>query len=397
MNIENKKEIRYYFFIMCIYFFTFQNAIQKIVPIFQYWDEIFAILLIPVLIVYSIKSKGRILVKKYNLIIIISLLILVFSGLYSNIKYKYQTLELVFNDLLLVLKFFMAYFISELVFKIDYMEKERKKISKHIKLITIFLFIMTILNYIFNLYDGEIRYGIKSNKLFYEHPTYLSAVCVGLLANLIIFEKKINKKYTYIILFILATTVRVKTIGFIFAFLCLIYFVDKKNKKLTFSKIGIVALITIAITYEQLEFYFLKNNDFARSVLLNTSIKIANDYFPFGTGFATYGSYNSIKNYSPIYLRYGINNIYGLEKGKAYFVSDCFWPMILGQFGYIGFILYILCILFIFKKIQKQYRTETKYLYIAKITCLLYLLISSTSESAFVNPISMPLAIILGM
>lgn len=397
MNIKNGKEIRYYFFIICIYLFTFQNALQKTIPIIQYLDEIFALLLIPVLIVHLIKSKNRFLIKKYDLIIIVALSILVFTGIYSNIKYKYQPLKLAISDMLLILKFFMAYYLSGFIFKNEYINKYSKDVSKHIKLIIIFLLIMTILNYAFNLYSGEIRYGIKSNSLFYEHPTYLSAVCVMLLANLIMFEKKINWLYTGIIVFILCTTIRVKAIGFIFAFFCLAYFVNKRNRKITFSKIGIVALIIVAVAYQQLKFYFITIDDSARNVLLSTSIEIANDYFPFGTGFATYGSYNSAKEYSPIYKMYQIDNVFGLEEGKTFFISDNFWPMILGQFGYIGLMAYGICVLYVFKKIQEQYKTENKYIYIAKIICLLYLLISSTSESAFVNPISLPLGIILGM
>ena len=397
MIIEDKKGIRYYFLILCIYIFVFQNAIQKYVPIFQYFDEIFALLLVPVLIVHLLKAKNRFLIKRYDFIIVVSIFILAFVGIYSNVKFKYQSSSLAISDLLLVLKFFMAYYLSGFIFKNENIEKYGKNIVKHIKLIVIFLLIMTILNYAFNLYNGEIRYGIKSNKIFYEHPTYLSAVCVILLANIIIFEKKINWKYTCIILFILVTTFRFKAIGFVCTFLGLAIFLERANKKITFSKIGIIALIIIAISYQQLEFYFIKLDESARNVLLNTSIKIANDYFPVGTGFATYGSIFSAKRYSPIYKMYQIDNVYGLEEGKAFFVSDSFWPMILGQFGYIGLIAYIICILCIFKKIQAQYIKENKYMYIAKIICLLYLLISSTSESAFVNPIAIPLAIILGM
>lgn len=397
MDADNKKEIRYYFFVLCIYLFIFQNALQRYIPIFQYADEIFALLLIPVLIIHIVKSKNRFVIKKYDLIIVVSLLILVIIGIYSNIKYGYQQPLMVISDLLLVLKFFMVYYLSGYIFKSEKMEIYSKNIVKHVKFIIIFLFIMTIFNYAFNLYVGEIRYGIKSNKLFYEHPTYLSAVCVILLANLIIFEKKLNWKYICIILLILITTFRFKAIGFVGAFLVLAIYLKRNNKKITFLKLGIVALIIFAITYQQLEYYFIKLDDSARNVILNTSIEIANDYFPIGTGFATYGSAFSVKKYSPVYKMYQINNIYGLEEGKAYFASDSFWPMVLGQFGYIGLIMYFISILYIFKKIQAQYKKENKYMYIAKLISLLYLIISSTSESAFVNPMAIPFAIILGM
>lgn len=94
---------------------------------------------------------------------------------------------------------------------------------------------------------------------------------------------------------------------------------------------------------------------------------------------------------------YGLNNIYGLQPRYSIFVSDTFWPMIMGQFGIVGVCSYLLCIYYIFKNIQNEYKVANKYQYIAKFLALFYLIISSTSESAFVNPMAMPLAIIIGI
>ena len=71
--------------------------------------------------------------------------------------------------------------------------------------------------------------------------------------------------------------------------------------------------------------------------------------------------------------------------------------MLLGQFGYIGMGVYILIIIIIFIKIQHGYKIENKAIYISKITALVYLLISSTSESAFVNPMAIALAITIAI
>ena len=82
---------------------------------------------------------------------------------------------------------------------------------------------------------------------------------------------------------------------------------------------------------------------------------------------------------------------------NAIFVSDTFWPMILGQFGYLGLISYIFIIYKIYVDIQKNYSKQNKGVYQAKMICLGYLIISSIAESAFVNPISIAMAIILGL
>lgn len=151
------------------------------------------------------------------------------------------------------------------------------------------------------------------------------------------------------------------------------------------------------IAYDQIEYYFFTSDDIARGVLLETSIKIANEHFPVGAGFGTFASYFSATNYSPIYAKYNIQDVHGLTKENPSFISDSFWPMLIGQFGYIGAILYLICIILMLVKIQKKFSIENKYKYIAKISILAYLMISSTSESAFVNPMAISLALILGI
>jgi hypothetical protein len=79
----------------------------------------------------------------------------------------------------------------------------------------------------------------------------------------------------------------------------------------------------------------------ARSVLYNTSFRIAKDFFPFGSGLGTFGGWISALYYSPLYTQYNISNVYGLEKGGK-FLMDTFWPYLIAQFGIFGAILYCL-------------------------------------------------------
>jgi hypothetical protein len=74
-------------------------------------------------------------------------------------------------------------------------------------------------------------------------------------------------------------------------------------------------------------------------MLYRASFQIAADYFPFGSGLATFGGWISAIFYSPIYSKYGLESISGLEQGGT-FITDTFWPYIIGQFGILGFFLY---------------------------------------------------------
>lgn len=384
----------YYVLVIIIYLLVFQNFLQVHIPIVKYADEALAVLIFPIILLRKNSWK----IKRYDLLLVIGLILILITGMYSSLKLKYQGITMMLSDALLVNKFFLVYFLFNMLRKeID--EIESTKILFHFKIVTILLFILTILNYLFKLYPYSYRYGIMSNRLFYQHPTFFAAACVFLLCGLIMFSEKINKKYLFITIFMIFTTLRTKAIVFGIVALGLIIYLERSNKKITFSKIGIIAIISVIIAFQQIEFYFIEVDNSARNVLLKTSIQIASDYFPLGTGFATFGSYFSAKEYSPIYSLYGISDIYGIQKDSPTFITDSFWPMILGQFGYLGLIVYVILLFIIFRKIQLEYKdsNKSKKKYIAKIIALAYLMISSTSESAFVNSLAIPLAIILGL
>lgn len=66
------------------------------------------------------------------------------------------------------------------------------------------------------------------------------------------------------------------------------------------------------------------------------------------TWFATFGSDQAARNYSRLYYQYGFNSLFGMNTKDGSFLSDTFWPMAIGQFGWIGSILYILIYVRIF-------------------------------------------------
>lgn len=395
--IKKKDKFTIYIFIVIIYILIFQNVFQKYIRLFQYFDEILAILFIPYLIMFLLNRKS-LKISKYDFIILLSLFGIFVIGIYSNLKYKYQNISIAFADVLLLFKFFLTYFMFSIINRKHLFEENKAIILKNLKIIVMILFVFTLVNYVFRIYPAEKRYlGIMVNKIFYDHPTNLVAVCVFLLTSLIYFDSKVKTKYTFILIFLIFTTLRMKAIGFIIVFCAITLYINKKNKKIKFSKILILAIICVIAVYNQIEYYFIGADDSARKALLTTSFKIANNYKPFGTGFATFASYYSTKSYSPVYSLYSIQNVYGLSKGNSSFVSDNFWPMILGQFGYIGLILYGICIGLIFKKIQNSYTVNSKYQYLAKMLTLIYLLISSTSEAIFAHQLAILLVIILAI
>lgn len=381
-------------FIITMYIFVFQNLLQEYLSLFQYFDELFVLLIVPVLIIHLSKNNYKIKIYKNDKKIIIFLGIIIFIGLIQNFRLCFQNIRYYMSDVLLFLKFFLGYFLSRLILNEDFFNKYNVKIKNHVKLITMLLLLFTIANYLFKLYPAQIRYGIMSNQLFYSHPTYLAAVCIFLFVLYTILNNKTFDIINIIQIFIILSTLRIKAIAAAIGVIIIHSIIKATNKKINLNKLAILAIILLIVGYSQFQYYFLSDG-FARKELLFTSFKIARDYFPLGTGFATYGTYFSGVSYSPVYYKYGLNRVWGLGKGEDFF-SDTFWPAILGQFGYLGLLLYVLIVICLYKQIQSEYEKNNK-IYIAKIACLLYLLISSTSESAFFNTIAVPLSLIIGI
>jgi len=394
-----KINIKYSITLVCMYILIFQNVLQNFIPIIQYFDEILALSVIPLFIIRTTNKKTKLKFCNRDFIIIFLIITLLFDGFLASSIYKIQPINISLSDALLVAKFFFTYFLAKICLDFEFIEKNKNKFKKHINFLLIIFLFLTIFNYIFKIWPGEYRFGIMSNRLFYSHSTYLAAICIFILSVYILLSDNLKKKrfYTLILMILLLSTMRFKAIGALCAIIGVIFLVNHSNKKISISKFGVLALVALFLVWNQIEYYYIELNDSARSQLTQKSIQIAKDYFPIGAGFGTYGSYMSAVSYSPLYSRYGLNKIYGLQSTNSKFISDTFWPMIIGQFGFIGLICYALIIVCIFKNIQEDFDSNRKQLYLSKICCLLYLLISSTSESSFVHPVAIPLALIIGI
>lgn len=88
------------------------------------------------------------------------------------------------------------------------------------------------------------------------------------------------------------------------------------------------------------------NEGHVRIGMYLASFNIANDFFPFGSGFGSFGSLASISGgYSELYYTYGVDSIgsnseIAVAEG-AHTLLDTFWPHIIAELGYIGSFLYI--------------------------------------------------------
>lgn len=378
-----------------IILFTLQNWLDNINGVFSYIDELPALFAIIYYLLHIKTNKGRSLTKEDRFYITF-LTCFTLTALLGNILYKYQTVDLVAIDLLTNLKFFFSIYLAYHVLKKDL--REYRYLLKLIRFISAVNIVLFLVDRIVNIFPGQYRYGIKSAVLYFDHSTYLAGMCAFFVATLSYYGIKKNKLYISANLILILFSLRAKAIGAVVCYVVLYIVIIKFHSKLKVWQIVALAVAGIGVAWSQIYFYFIAlGGHSARSVMLFTSLKIMTDYFPIGTGFATFASHSAAVNYSPVYVLYGFREIYelsGLSNATSFF-DDHFWPIIFGQTGFIGTICYIGVLFILFKKIQKVKKIDLQK-YFSAMFVFLYLLISSMAEPAFNNSISIPFAMLLG-
>jgi len=189
---------------------------------------------------------------------------------------------------------------------------------------------------------------------------------------------------------------------FVFSIICIQFISSKVRVSIKYIMGGIVACVLIIFaTWTKFNNYFvegLDNEEIARPVLYHTSINIMNDFFPLGSGYGSFAEDASRKYYSPVYDMYGISGVYGLSRDYDAFVADTFFPVIIGQFGLIGIVLFISFWLFIIKRVNRFYVTKKYKLdYNICLIIIVTIIIESIAGPMFVSFTGIPYLFLLAL
>lgn len=357
----------------------------------RYVDEIISVIAFVILTLYY--TKGKVILTKEEKNIILCFCIFLAFGLISNIFNPLQRWVVNIVDIITCSRFLIFYLIGRILFKRINILKLLYEMESLCKFLTCLVSGLAIIQiFIYPIFPrGDYRYFMYSLELFFGHPTYMAVFCMTcvsvFIANIGINEKKYktNMKYIFVLLLLMSLTMRTKAIASA-VIVALLWFTMVKMKitsKLFIIIAGAITAIPIG-TKSIIGYYMTNTQEFVRARLFFDSITLANKYFPLGTGFATFGSSMAAKNYSSIYTMLGYNSLYGGSKKDISFLSDTFWPIVVAQTGWIGFVFFVLMI-FYFIKLSFRLK-QNIYFYWSAISIIVYELISSTSETAFFNP-----------
>lgn len=397
---SNRQQWYNWIFTALVLIFIFQLPLQTLIAPLRYVDELFAVCIILVLFIQGAKQNFRVKVSSRLITIVVFLSLFVVCGLYGNLSHHYQPLVTALSDVFLNLKFFLAIAVGYLLFVDCKMEDIFRYVWKWVRGLAVLFFVLCLFDLVFHVFPSETRYGLRAVYLFYPVHTYLAATCIFLCAILLrLFEYYRERIFPYLCMlgFVALCTLRMKAVGAVICLFFIYFIICRKRREFGFITWLCLGALVLMVAARQFTYYFFSvGTETARAALTQISFWIARDYFPFGTGFGTFASAFSAEPYSKVYYLYHIQNVWGISKNYSSFISDTFWPMILGQTGYLGTFFYVAALLLFFAAVYKM-RKYNAYSFASALIAVLYLLISSTSESAFVNAMAIPFAFLMGV
>lgn len=188
--------------------------------------------------------------------------------------------------------------------------------------------------------------------VFFGHPSRLATAAVAT-ALLLLYCSDFS--WSDIAAFILLLSIgflstRSKFYGFwLVAVLLLVYLKSGLRMRFNFTTLALGCLLlggAVWMAYDKIVIYYVdgmmnSREMWSRPAMMLASARILGDYFPLGSGLASFGTFASAEQYSSIYAQYGLDKLWGLSKDNPVFVCDAFYPE-LAQFGVVGVGLYIL-------------------------------------------------------
>lgn len=384
--------------------FLVQDKLQELWEPFQNFDEIFGLAVIPAFLVRL--WQKRLKMEKRDIWILGLLGAFFLCGWGGWLVYRYQPLKQAVMDAYVNVKFFLALGAAWLIFDDDATDFAgiKDRMWNILNVITVELFLLCVCNLLLDLFPYDMRGPLRAIKLYYSTYTVLVGMCALLSAIYLWYYNVHGKKivpYLAMLCFIMYCTRRVKGFGAIAVIFTVYLFVlmgkeVKLSRRLKIAAVAVVSVAAVAGLYQLFSYYIAMGIGSARAMLTLASPFCAWDHFPTGSGWATFGSAFSGEPYSPVYGQYLLRGIWGLGPGDdPSFLSDTYWPMVLGQCGFFGFAALVAALVLMTRRLLgcvKEDRGATA----SVIFVLLYLLISSTSESALANPIAIPLAFWIG-
>ncbi len=326
---------------------------------FSYTDELVAILC-------SVSIMGKLIKQELSkecrllcLFVVIIELVGVISSIFSNI---HRSLFQMIMDAFLVIKPY-SIFLFFCSISIDNKTLVVKKLNYAARILLILLFFLALLSQVVDIgmtIHTDTVFGIKINVFGFIFNNGIQTVWLILGCFIIICfnEKEKVLLNIYFVIYLISLLCVFGGFGAVLISLSIVFFYlfreNREKKKIKIWQFVPLALILFFVAFSDIKGY-LFNQTAPRALLIKYGFETAKNYFPLGSGFATYGSEMAARYYSPLYVKYKFNSIWSLSAenvGVNSTLKDVYAGMIMGQFGFIGFIIFALILYSMFRTLN---------------------------------------------
>lgn len=369
----------YYLFVFTLIFgVVFYDALGL-----NFIDELCAITLCALYAYYVFHTPNW----SVNKLFLITLGVFLFYLIYS-FAIKCNTKAAILSDFIIQLKPYLAFF-TVYAFKPVLNQQMKKNLQLLAIVFSIYLFIIGAISF----FNTEVLYTLLTHQ-----SRLATAATIMALLYLYCSEYTLKDKFIFVLLLSIGLlSGRSKIYGFFVLSTFLIFYIgDKFKLKFTAKNIAIFSIMAIAITlvvWDKFYFYFVQGglgdaretqDLYARAALYYFSLDVFRNYFPFGSGFATYATFSSGEYYSPIYNDLGMDVLYGLTKKDHKFIADTYYPA-LAQFGVIGAILFFSFWFNLTRKAIKQLDKGNVKNFTIGLLIILFFLIECTTDATLTH------------
>ena len=216
------------------------------------------------------------------------------------------------------------------------------------------------------------------------------ALCCAMIYYLFSKQTKQNRIIAILIMLLGLISGKSKYFGECVVFIALVIFVKSKinfTSVSTLLKVAALGSVVIFFTWTKFNAYYVEGfqeeaEAMARPATYETGIKIMfKDYIPFGSGLGSFGTAAAAKEYSPLYYKYQLNTIWGLNPENPMFLADAFYPT-LAEFGIVGLFFFLW---FWKRRLWEANKIHNLIYYRMALMCILALALESTADSSYLS------------
>ena len=224
------------------------------------------------------------------------------------------------------------------------------------------------------------------------------AICTGMSYYLFSDEKISTKRIALLLVLTGMLAPKFKFMGEVVCFIAVVFYLKRRLNFRSYKTVfflSVLLSIVLFVTWTRFDGYYVtgwNDDELARPKTYKTSLLILRDYFPLGPGMGTFATLGAWKEYSPLYYKYNLNTVWGLDEGGG-FICDAFYPT-LAQFGIVG--VFVFCVFWKRRLVALNSIVDMKYYRVALMS-FFCLAIEQTADSSFLSGKGMGYCMLLGL